>query len=245
MVGAPASADAVTRARRLPGLKVGLHLTVVDGRPVLPPARIPDLAGPGGAFRAGMAAAGFRYFFLPRVRRQLAMEIRAQFEAFRATGLALDHANAHKHLHVHPVVADLMLAIGRDYGLKAVRVPWEPAAVLRRAGAGALPLAYAPWIARLRRKIAAAGMMANDTLLGLRWTGAMTEPRLQRLLAVLPEGVSELYCHPATEQNAPVSRSMPRHRPVEELAALLSPRIRQAVAASGAVLCAYGDLAPV
>ncbi len=64
------------------------------------------------------------------VRRQVAAEIEAQFEAYRATGLALDHVNAHKHFHLHPTVADQTMAIGRRYGLRALRVPVEPAAVL-------------------------------------------------------------------------------------------------------------------
>ncbi|HWI86985.1 MAG TPA: ChbG/HpnK family deacetylase, partial [Sphingomonas sp.] len=37
MVSGAAAADAVTRARRLPKLGVGLHVVLVDGRPILPP----------------------------------------------------------------------------------------------------------------------------------------------------------------------------------------------------------------
>ncbi|MGC2413746.1 MAG: hopanoid biosynthesis-associated protein HpnK, partial [Stellaceae bacterium] len=116
MVGAPKAADAVARARRMPGLKVGLHLVLIDGRPVLPPAEIPGLVTAGGRFDDNQIRAGLRYFFMPRVRRLLAAEIRAQFEAFRATGLVLDHVNAHQHLHLHPTIARLVVEIGRDYG---------------------------------------------------------------------------------------------------------------------------------
>ncbi len=109
MIGAPAAADAVERARRLPGLRVGLHLTLVDGRPVLPAEEAAALVGDDGRFDPNMARAGVRFFFLPRVRRQLAREIRAQLAAFRATGLTLDHVNAHKHMHLHPTVARLLI----------------------------------------------------------------------------------------------------------------------------------------
>ena len=91
MVGGSAAEDAVERARRLPGLRVGLHLVLVEGRPVLPPAQLPDLVDADGEFSRDLVAAGFRFFFRPGARRQLAAEIRAQFEAFRATGLGLDH----------------------------------------------------------------------------------------------------------------------------------------------------------
>ncbi|HEX3415823.1 MAG TPA: ChbG/HpnK family deacetylase, partial [Stellaceae bacterium] len=83
MVGAPAAADAVARARRLPDLRVGLHLVLVDGHPTLSRAEIPGLVSRDGRFDPNMGRAGIRFFALPGVRRQLAMEIRAQFEAFR------------------------------------------------------------------------------------------------------------------------------------------------------------------
>src|SRR6266699_5092946 len=133
MVAAPAAEDAVARARRLPGLRVGLHLVLTDGSPVLPRGEIRGLVGADGRFDDRQIRAGLRYFFAPGVRRLLAAEIRAQFEAFRATGLALDHVNAHQHMHLHPTVARLMIEIGRDYGIRAVRLPAEPVGALRRA----------------------------------------------------------------------------------------------------------------
>src|SRR5262249_22324014 len=149
------SADAVSRARRLPGLRVGLHLVLVDGSPALPREEISGLLRGNGGFDRNMVRAGFRFFFLPAIRSQLGREIRAQFEAFRATGLPLDHVNAHKHMHLHPTIADLIIEIGRDFGMKAVRVPSEPVAVLRRAFPNephSTPL-YSLWIERLRRRL--------------------------------------------------------------------------------------------
>jgi len=247
MVGAPAAGDAVACARRLPRLKVGLHLVLVDGRPVLPVDEVPDLVDRSGAFDDNMLRAGVRFFFSPRARRQLAAEIRAQFSAFRATGLALDHVNAHKHMHIHPTVAALVIAIGREFGMRAMRVPAEPWAALRRAaaaeGARVAPPLYAPWIALLRRRLRRAGLAVNDHLLGLAWSGAMTEPRVLRLLAALPAGTSELYCHPAMTQTPALARAMPAYRPVEELAALLSPAVRRLVDSGGIELVSYADLA--
>jgi hopanoid biosynthesis associated protein HpnK len=249
MVGAPAVADAVERARRTPGLCVGLHVVLVDGRPVLPPSEVPDLVDETGRFDDRMVRAGFRFFFLPRVRRQLAREIRAQFEAFRATGLSLDHANAHKHMHLHPTVASLIVAIGRDHGLAAMRVPAEPSETLRRAGATALSILarvgsrfLGIWVDLLHRRLRRAGLAVNDHLFGLAWTGAMTEARVMSLLPHLPDGVSEIYFHPAVARTAALARTMPDYRHDEEFAALVSPTVRGHVADSGITLIAYGDL---
>jgi len=69
MVGAGVVADAVERARRLPTLKVGLHLVLVEGRPVLPPREIPDLVDGEGEFSSRLVGAGLNFFFRPGVGR--------------------------------------------------------------------------------------------------------------------------------------------------------------------------------
>jgi chitin disaccharide deacetylase len=244
MVGAPAAADAVARARRLPDLRVGLHLVLVDGFPTLPCAEISGLVRRDGRFDTNLGRAGIRFFTLPGVRRQLAIEIRAQFEAFRATGLLLDHVNAHKHMHLHPTVARAIIEIGRDYGMAAVRVPFEPVEPLRSAFPDehhSAPL-YRPWIEWLRRRLHRAGLFVNDSLFGLAWTGGMVEGRLLRLLPQLPHGVSEIYFHPATVRSASLSATMPGYRHEEELAALLSPAAKSLVADLGIRLGGYSDL---
>jgi hopanoid biosynthesis associated protein HpnK len=245
MVGAPAAADAVARSRRLPGLRVGLHLVLVEGRPASPTTEVAALVGADGEFDGNLARAGIRFFFLPKVRHQLAREIRAQFESFQATGLALDHVNAHKHMHLHPTVASLIVEIGRVYGMKAIRVPAEPVAVLRRAFPQEpypTPL-YRPWVERLRRRMRLAGLHVNDHVFGLAWSGGMTEDRVLRLLPHLPDGVSEIYFHPATRRAARLAAAMPGYRHPDELAALLSPAVREGIAALGIDLSTYGDLA--
>ncbi len=245
MISAPEAVDAVARAHRLPGLRVGLHLVLTDGRPVLPPGEVRGLVGRDGRFDDNQIAAGLRYFFVPGVRRELAAEIRAQFEAFRATGLALDHVNAHQHMHLHPTVARLIVEIGWSYGMRAVRLPAEPTAVLRRAFPGEphRAPAYGPVVAALRRRLRRAGLASNDQVFGIAWSGALVEERLLGLLPHLPPGVSEVYCHPATRQTPALGAAMPEYRNTEELAALLSPIVRQRIAELGISLIGYEDLA--
>ncbi len=107
---------------------------MIEGPAVLAPPLIPDLVDARGWFPSDQLRLGCNYFFRPRVRRQLRAEIRAQFEAFAATGLRLDHANAHKHMHLHPTIGRLLVTIGREFGLRAVRIPFEPPSVLAACG---------------------------------------------------------------------------------------------------------------
>ncbi|MBV9419994.1 MAG: hopanoid biosynthesis-associated protein HpnK [Alphaproteobacteria bacterium] len=228
MVSAPAAADAVVRAKTLPRLRVGLHIVLVEGKPTLPAASVPDLVDATGNFRTDMAASAANMFFFPKVRRQLKAEVAAQFDAFAATGLTLDHVNTHKHFHLHPTIASTILKVGKRYGLRAMRVPLEPHDVLRKADPHAkLPsaLTTAPWAMLSRARLRAAGMRVPDAVFGLAWSGAMTPARVLGLIEHLPEGLSELYLHPAT---GPYPGSAPGYRYADELAALIAPRVVEA-----------------
>jgi hopanoid biosynthesis associated protein HpnK len=235
MMAAPATAEAVRLAHRLPHLKIGLHVVLADGWATLPRERIPALVDARGRFGDRLWFDALRYAAIPRVRRQLESEIRAQFDAFAATGLTLDHVNVHKHLQLHPVVLDTLLRVGADHGLSAMRLPDEPGSV-----AWAL---LTPWLMLMQRRLRAAGVLHNDRVFGIAHSGRMTEDRLLALLARLPVGITEIYLHPAT---GPLGlASMHGYRPAEELAALTSSRVRAALEASDIVRCGYGDLRPM
>jgi hopanoid biosynthesis associated protein HpnK len=241
MVAGPAAGDAIARARRLPSLRVGLHLVLVEGRPVLPASAVPRLVDRGGAFRTDMAALGAAISCSAQARRELAAEITAQFTAFRATGLALDHCNAHKHFHLHPVVGRLMAQIGGRFGLRATRVPLEPLQVLRTVEPETprtAALLTAPFALLLRRRIRAAGLLAPDQVFGLQWSGNMTQGRLSGLLRNLPEGLSEIYLHPATGSYAGAA---PDYHYREEFDALMDGEVAAACRDSSLRLGGFGD----
>ena len=221
MVGAPAAGDAVARAKAMPKLGVGLHLVLVEGKPVLPPAQIPNLVGPDGNFRTDMVRAAIAMTFLPWVQRQLAAEIDAQFEAFASTGLTLDHVNAHKHFHLHPTIAKLMVKSGKRYGLKAARAPIEPPEVLRRIEPGVTGGDMERFMGmRLRERFYVNRIWSPDAVFGLAWSGAMNTGRVTAILENLPEGVSEIYLHPAL---CAYNGSAQGYRYSDELTALLAP----------------------
>ncbi|HEY9085940.1 MAG TPA: hopanoid biosynthesis-associated protein HpnK [Candidatus Tyrphobacter sp.] len=233
MVGESAFDDAVERARRMPKLGVGLHVSLVNARPVLPKEQVPDLVDARGNFDDNLVRAGVRYFFLPRVRKQLEAEIRAQFEAYAATGLALDHVDGHNHLQVHPTLFSIIMRIGRDYGMRAMRVPWEPSGIVNA-------LLIRPWAALMRTRLHRAGIRSNDALFGLKDTGRLSEARVLEILSALPEGLNELYLHPRAGAGIHGNDTAGYARE-EELDTLLSPRVRDAISAHGIRPVRYGD----
>ncbi|HKU66768.1 MAG TPA: hopanoid biosynthesis-associated protein HpnK [Candidatus Baltobacteraceae bacterium] len=247
MVAAPATQDAVQRARRLHALRVGLHVVLVNGRPALPPERVPLLVDRSGMFESDLFRAGVRYFFTPGIRRQLEAEIRAQFEAYAATGLPLDHVNAQNHLHVHPTVLSLILKVGRDYGVRAIRIPREPfwpswQATRTHAAARFANSAFLlPWLSLMRVRLRMAGIATNDYVFGMIDTGHMTPERVRKYLANLPAGVSELYVHPATH-------TWPEAFPPDydfagELAALVDPHVIERLRAGDVRPTTFTELA--
>jgi len=181
-----------------------------------------------------LVRAGFRFFFRPGVRAQLAAEIRAQFERFAASGLALDHADAQSHMHVHPTVFQLILRIGREFGLRAVRIPREPLGRTRT---------IEPWLALMRLRARRAGIAYNDYAFGVNEAGALTETRVLDILDHLPNGVTEIFFHPATAAFEGADRGTERYEWSGELAALTSSRVRDATARNGIESITYSELA--
>lgn len=242
MIAGPAAEDAIRRARALPTLRVGLHLVTIEGQAALPHTQIPGLVSSDGAFPSNQLRLGLRYL-TPGARRQLAAEIDAQFAAFAATGLRLDHANAHKHMHLHPVVGRLLIEIGRRYGLRALRIPAEPPATLAAAGAppGPADRVLYHFTRLLRLQAHRAGLLTNDHCFGITWSGHMDKDHLLRLIPHLPPGISEIYFHPATAQTNAMRRVMPCYCQTDELAALLDPAVAAAFKQAGS-LVTYTDL---
>jgi hopanoid biosynthesis associated protein HpnK len=240
MVAEPWAEDAIARARRLPGLAVGLHLVLIEARPMLPPKRIPDLVRPNGKLRTDLARYGAEIFFRPSLKRQVAAEIEAQFEAYARTGLALDHVDAHKHYHLHPTIAGLLIAIGRRYGMQALRVPVEPVETLAHvepSRRGFEARLAGPWAKMLRARARRAGLIVPDAVLGLAWSGAMTQDRVAGLIGKLPPGRTELYTHPATQGG--FAGEAPGYRYADEFAALTAPETRAALAGAEVGLSSY------
>jgi hopanoid biosynthesis associated protein HpnK len=249
MVGQPAAADAVERARRLPGLRVGLHVTLTGGaRPVLAAEKLPDLVDAEGRLPTDLAGFGWRLAASSRVRRQAEAEIRAQFQAFADTGLALDHANAHQHYHMHPFVLERIVRIGRGFGLRAVRVPFEPLWLARTGSAGApsagrlSALGWAMGASWMRRRLRRDGLACNDVLFGLRRTGRLDEAALCQALEKLRAGIAEVYLHPATRSGARERLAGVGVYATEEFDALMSPRVQQRLQALRASVGGFLDI---
>jgi len=235
MVAAPELDDAVARAKQLPDLNVGLHLVLSNGRSCLPATDIPDLVNADGEFSNKLVSSGIKMFFNASVKQQLKDEVRAQFEAFKATGLRLDHVNAHNHMHLHPAVFDAIIEIGKDYAMDAVRIPDEkPLQALigsrkEKITRFAIWLLLKPFTSRMKKRLIENNIKYNTNIYGFHHTGHMNLDTLVRILPNLEDGLSEIYLHPATGPWADMDPAVKDYEFEAEYKALIHPRIKRII----------------
>lgn len=236
MVTGEAFDEAICIARNNPRLGVGLHLTLLNGRSCLSKSQIPDLVNSQGQFAVNPLAGGLRYFFIPRLRAQLANEIASQLNRFRSTGLDLDHVTGHLNIHVHPTIArSLIQSVPREriVPLRLTRdLFWLNCRIA--SGRWAYRLSHAivftllsAWLSRHLRNTS---IPHTRAVFGLLQTGQVDEQYLLRLLPRIPPGNYELYSHPSLDQSQ------------HELDALISPRVMEMVRRLGIRLIRYSDL---
>lgn len=181
----PAYEDARRRAAALPALDLGLHFTLVG---------LPGFPHTLGAFLSGYARGAWP-------ARRVADSLRAQMAALH--GLPVSHLDSHQHLHALPSIMRVVCPLVAGYGIRAIRLPVDGPALApiphtRRAQAAALAA-----MARLsRRYIAAAGLRTSDHFSGMAVSGHLTAAILARYLQNAHDGLTEIVCHPGTDNRA-------------------------------------------
>jgi hopanoid biosynthesis associated protein HpnK len=244
MVAGAEAGEAVALARATPTLAVGLHLVAVDGPAALPRQVLPHLLDRAGRFPDAAVRLGVRYVFDWRARRELAREMEAQFESFAATGLPFSHVDGQQHMHMHPVVFDLLVPLAIRYGVRGVRVPADDLRLGLRYDRRHIALKSVWWIAfgllgrRNRARLAGSRLVTTQRVYGLMQSGHMDVPYTLKVLEQLPVATAELYFHPDTR-----SRSNGLGPNQGDLATLLSPAVARAIQARGFQLATYDDLA--
>ena len=233
MPGAAAFDEAVEISRRNPGLQVGLHLTLVQGRGVLPPDSIPGLVDGDGNFTDNPVAAGMRYFFDRGLFCQLKREIEAQIVRVLDAGIPLTHIDGHLNIHLHPTIFSILAGLMPRYGISSFRLSRE------RLGHN-LKFDKERRIGKTVERVIF-GSLSNNALLrldelniryaaevkGVLNSGRMTEAYVLNILNDLRDGLTEIYFHPGVLPDAEITRRMPDYRHEEELAAINSPAVRE------------------
>ena len=204
MAGGEAFDEAAQLAGSHPALSVGLHITLSDGCPVLPPVDIPGLVNDKGRFHKSPMRAGIAYWTQRRsLTGRIEAEVKAQFDKLERAGILPTHVDCHHHLHMHPILFDIIAREAAGRGVAWIRVPREPWSLV--LGLHALSLNVKPFLMKLvfgllaRRNLLAArrfGLRVANNVYGLSGTGRMHEEYLLSLLPHVKGAISEIYLHP-------------------------------------------------
>jgi predicted glycoside hydrolase/deacetylase ChbG (UPF0249 family) len=223
-----------------PALGVGVHLAAVgEDPPLLSAAEIPSLLG-----RRGHLSPGYKGFIVRAAAGRidpddLRREFTAQLELVQELGVAITHLDAHQHIHLWPLVREVVLDLAQRYDIPAVRVPRFRS--MTPSGIGVTVLGR-----RLARRAAAAGVRYPEDAVGIECAGCLDADRLPRVLARLAAGTRqsvELTAHPGEGDDPDRARYQWGYRWEDELAALATPGARDLVTRHGFTLATYADLA--
>ncbi len=241
LANAPAFAEAVALAKETPTLGVGAHLNLVRGKPLSPPERIPLLVDGDGAlrrFRVGRLTPAFLV--------QAEQEYRAQLQRIADAGIRPTHIDFEKHHAWQAPLYRLAVRLAGEFGIRAVRTLREPVAwSVRTLGwPGLSHLAMATFL-RVGFDCGGGGrgvVTTPDRFLGQCHIGRMDEAVWLRLAEALPPGTSEVMTHPGEEGEEAMGASWLGSSRAVELAALLSPRVADALRRNGVELVSFAAL---
>jgi hopanoid biosynthesis associated protein HpnK len=195
MANMPGFGQAVALSAENPGLGVGVHLNLLRGLPLSPPAVVPALLGPDGRFLVSPAKLLARIVSGRAGRDQVEREMRAQIEKALRAGIIPSHLDSEKHLHAFPPVFRVVIGLAAEYGIKKVRYIRE-FRLSRHASQSAKAVFLSLCSARVRARIGAAGLVIVDRFYGICNSGRMTAAALRRLIERPGEGSAEIMVHP-------------------------------------------------
>ena len=242
---------AVALARESPKLDVGAHLTLTRGpsrvgSPVLTSTEAHSLVRNTGLLPQSPTALAARIAFGTVDMRQVEKELRAQMEKIRSAGIRITHIDSHQHIHMVPAVFRIVMGLAHEFGVTWVRLPvmWPsphrgPAAPPLQRLKSKLLSGLAIWNSRLT---AGQGLRSAQYHVGIEFSGRLCEDTIERIITNLPDGIVELSCHPGSD-NAHLGGNHPwGYMWEQELAALCSPRVLEAIEKSNIKLTNYSGL---
>lgn len=249
LVNGRAFHEAAALAKEHPGLGVGIHIGLLRGKAILPPAEVPGIVDGAGNFSEAPVRAGFKYFFDRRVRGQLEREIEAQIRRFLDTGLCPTHIDGHLNLHVHPVILDILLVLAERYCIPAFRLPRESLSLNLKWDArnpwqkSLHAVIYHGLCGHAARRMRRRRIAFPNCFFGLLASGHIGESYLLAILDALEPGITEIGMHPAVSPPPEVKKWATDYEFAEEFKALASPRVRERIHRRGIRLASYGILA--
>jgi hopanoid biosynthesis associated protein HpnK len=245
------AAAAGTRFHRL---GIGVHLNLTEGKPVADARHIPTLVDRGGRLHLAPSRLWAGIALGQVSLSEIEVELRAQVRKVIRAGIRPTHFDGHKHVHVLPGVAEIVIRLAREFRIPAVRCPMEQNAhasgPLRNRRFSRISMVKQYLVSRavsdqarnFRKKLAQVGLLSPTYFQGLSRTGFLDASAIREILGNLPPGTSELMCHPGyrdVELERTGTRLLTERE--TEIQGLTARSVRNFVASGGIQLWNYKD----
>ena len=227
MAGGIAFDDAIKISKQLNGFGVGIHFTLANGNPILPPQEIPSLVTAEGTFHADYVAFLKLYMRGKISLSEVRSELAAQLEKILNAGLTLTHFDSHQHLHHMPGIIEIVLDLAQAANIKAMRVAGAKifdgelknfGQFVGRLGLGSL----AKFAAHKAHK---KNFVTPEHFAGIVAGESVNENFLLNLIENLSDGTTEVMLHPGTDNEILRGFCKWDHDFETELAAVTSPKV--------------------
>ena len=244
MAGGIAFDDAINLAKKFPKLGVGIHFTLANGNPILPPEEIPTLVTEEGIFHGDYIKFLKRYLSGKISLAEVRSELAAQLEKILNTGLTLTHFDSHQHLHHIPGIIEIVLELASAKNISAMRVANTKifdgeldslGKFIGRLGLGSL----AKFTAHQAHK---KNFTTPEHFAGIVAGESVSEKFLLKLIENLSDGTTEVMLHPGIDNKILQDFCQWEHDFEEELAAVTSPKILNLLAEKNISAINFSDL---
>ena len=252
MANGPAFCEVKELAEQLPKLSIGCHVVLIDGEPVLPPAKVPSLTQ-SGRFRDDLKTFAARALTGQLDTTEIGAEATAQIRRVQTAGVCVSHLDTHKHTHIFPKVLRPLLLAAAECGVRAVRNPFGPLLPLRLSELLKRPNLWTRWAemrvlgtfaGKFRKAVHRQGLVTPDGTLGIAVTGTLNETLFAEIATSVPEGTWEFVCHPGyNDSDLQSAKTRLRESREVELDVLTSPGAREILARQGVCLLYTSDAA--
>ena len=187
-----------------PNLSIGVHLNIIEGKSL---TDAPLLTDKNGCFNNGYGNLIIKSFdkeFMAQAER----EFRAQIEKI-INRTEVTHIDSHVHVHAIPNIFRLTVRLAKEYNIPYVRTQYERPYFIPdlkihlgiKYPVNLIKIALLNTFTLLNRKVLKeSGLAANDYLIGVGYTGMMTEDAIfYGLKALKKDCTAEALIHPSTD----------------------------------------------
>jgi predicted glycoside hydrolase/deacetylase ChbG (UPF0249 family) len=230
MMNIPTTAEDVAVAvQETPALGLGVHLVLTMGKPLCAAQEVPSLVDSNGNF--------FKYNPLIEHLHDLNMdEVKSEWHAqvdrfIQAAGRKPTHLDSHHHSsYFSPALFRSMLELAREYQC-AIRFPFTEVSIELEETSRSAPALMAEFNPR-----------HPDVFFVNFYDETATMDQLLDILSKVPEGTSEMMCHPGYVEASFVKESVYNLQRERELKILTDPAIKEAIQSHGIELITFADL---